>query len=178
MDSWWWWFLFLNLILSYLIFSIKDEPTASKGFIFYSDTKFSQKSQDLNFNNKCSLLFHWPTLERQVSIVGIASPISRDTVKAYWDTRPWASKIAACVSHQSTHITKEHFDKSIAEMKLKYPEESSSTIPLPDHWGGYSVNDIRSFEFWQGGPGRIHDRILLTKEGGPETKFHLQRLSP
>lgn len=48
-------------------------------------------------------------------------------------------------------------------------------IPVPDFWGGYRVVP-HSFEFWQGGKNRMHDRFLYTliEEGD----WQIERLSP
>ena len=33
-------------------------------------------------------------------------------------------------------------------------------FPKPPHWGGFLVQPD-SFEFWQGRPNRLHDRLFL-----------------
>jgi pyridoxamine 5'-phosphate oxidase len=47
-------------------------------------------------------------------------------------------------------------------------------IPLPDFWGGYIIHPS-SFEFWQGRPSRLHDRMKYTKE---QDSWLIVRLSP
>jgi hypothetical protein len=39
-------------------------------------------------------------------------------------------------------------------------ERFTDEIPLPDFWGGHRVLPD-TVEFWQGGPGRLHDRLTL-----------------
>jgi pyridoxamine 5'-phosphate oxidase len=46
--------------------------------------------------------------------------------------------------------------------------------PRPPHWGGYRLVP-EAFEFWQGRPNRLHDRLSYTKAGDAWT---LGRLSP
>jgi pyridoxamine 5'-phosphate oxidase len=48
-------------------------------------------------------------------------------------------------------------------------------IPLPPNWGGYRVIP-EEFEFWQGRPSRLHDRISYTKL--TEEAWKISRLSP
>ena len=47
-------------------------------------------------------------------------------------------------------------------------------VPRPPHWGGYRlVPDY--FEFWQGAPGRLHDRLVFRSSG---QGWKLERLAP
>jgi len=48
-------------------------------------------------------------------------------------------------------------------------------VPLPDFWGGWRVRPS-AVEFWQGRPGRLHDRLRYSRtEGGG---WVLVRLAP
>ena len=57
------------------------------------------------------------------------------------------------------------------EMLRKFGE---GEIPVPSFWGGYRVAP-RTIEFWQGGPHRLHDRFLYTRD---ETGWQIARLAP
>ena len=47
-------------------------------------------------------------------------------------------------------------------------------VPRPPHWGGYLVlPDV--LEFWQGRPGRLHDRIRYRRD---RTGWLIDRLAP
>ena len=51
---------------------------------------------------------------------------------------------------------------------------AGSPVPRPPHWGGYRVIPTR-IEFWQGGPGRLHDRFVYLLKND---KWSFTRLNP
>jgi len=142
-----------------------------KGFVFFTNYN-SAKSQQLDFNANCCLLFFWKELERQVRINGTAERISMKESIDYFDSRPDGSKIGAWASPQSMVVAgkawlKETFDYYAERFK-------HGQIPKPPHWGGYRVKPTK-IEFWQGRPSRMHDRILYTPEG---EGWKRERLAP
>lgn len=125
------------------------------GFVFFTNYG-SEKAKQIAENNKVSLLFPWYSLERQLIIEGQASKISNTESLKYFMTRPRGSQIGAWVSEQSSIInSKALLLEKAKEMAAHF---SGKDVPLPKFWGGYRINPSR-FEFWQGQPNRLHDRI-------------------
>lgn len=144
---------------------------AEDGFVFYTNYG-SDKAQSLLNNPNTCLSFFWPELERQVIIKGKAEKNSEEKAMAYFNSRPRESQLGAWASHQSSEISsREVLDKTLRELKLEFQDKP---VPKPDFWGGFIVKPI-SFEFWQGRPNRLHDRILYTKEG---KNWGFKRLAP
>ena len=141
------------------------------GFIFYTNYD-SDKSIDISNNKFVSLNFYWPNLERQVRISGKASRISSEKSDTYFKSRPKESKIGALLSHQSEEIDL-NYDFSERFQKIK-DSLKNSEIKRPDNWGGIIIKP-NFFEFWQGKPSRLHDRICYKIK---ENKWILYRLSP
>ena len=52
----------------------------------------------------------------------------------------------------------------------RFPDE----VPPPEEWGGYVVRP-EVVEFWQGRPGRMHDRLVYRREG---QGWRTERLAP
>ena len=142
-----------------------------KGFVFYTNYE-SKKAKDIASNPNISLLFLWKEQQRQVRIVGQSEKISREESEKYFRTRPRESQIGAWASHQSSVIPdRKSLDNKFEEYRKKFGDKE---IPLPDFWGGYVIIP-NYFEFWQGRPGRLHDRICYKFE---DQEWRIFRLAP
>jgi pyridoxamine 5'-phosphate oxidase len=139
-------------------------------FIFYTNYE-GHKAQQMTQNNKVSLVFFWPTLERQVRVEGLVEKISEILSTSYFKSRPLENQLGAWASPQSQLIRSQDF----LEQQFQYYKQKFGTdIPKPPHWGGYAVKPT-SIEFWQGRANRLHDRLLFTKESG---EWKISRLAP
>lgn len=144
---------------------------ADDGFVFYTNAH-SRKGAELVANPRCALLFPWHPLERQVRVDGTASPLPREAVDAYFATRPRGSQLGAWASHQSRVVSgREELLAAYAQAEDRY---AGGDVPTPEEWGGYLVRP-ESVEFWQGRPGRMHDRLVYrrTTDG-----WRTERLAP
>lgn len=142
-----------------------------EGFVFFTNYN-SSKSQEIESNQHVCLLFFWKELERQVRINGIAQRISAEESIAYFNSRPEGSRIGAWASPQSVVVAGKAWLKETFEYyreRFKHGE-----IPKPPHWGGYRIRPVR-YEFWQGRPSRMHDRISYRME---ESQWKIVRLAP
>lgn len=142
------------------------------GFVFYTNYE-SQKGRELAENPRATLLFYWSALERQVSISGNVSKVSREESEAYFGTRPFGSRCGAWASNQSQVIpNRDVLDQRLEQLLASYKDKP---IPTPPYWGGYCVAPVR-FEFWQGRPNRLHDRFRYSRLSSSE--WRIERLSP
>ena len=147
----------------------KNEPSvrmvllkglSKKGFVFYTNLN-SPKSNDLKKSPKAEMCFHWKSLQRQIRIFGNINQVSDEEADAYFNSRPYESRIGAWASDQSKVMNKrEEFLKKIDEIKKKYKDENN--FPRPKNWSGWCLNPL-SIEFWLGDQYRIHERLKYSK---------------
>lgn len=149
---------------------LKDVTPA--GFTFFTNHA-SGKGRDLAHNPHASLLFFWAALHRQARIDGVVTMLPREESEAYFRTRPYLSRIGALASRQSEPIADRAALEAIFEaLQHKHPE--GTEVPMPATWGGYRLAHT-VVEFWQGRPGRLHDRLRYTRA---DDRWRIERLQP
>lgn len=145
---------------------------SEKGFVFFTNYE-SKKANQMAENERVTLLFWWKEMERQIRIEGIAQKIPLEESKLYFYARPKGSQISALISPQSKPVERDYLEKSFIEMMEK--QDGTDKIPFPHNWGGYMVVP-HLFEFWQGRPNRLHDRLQFSYTVNGDWK--MERLGP
>lgn len=149
-----------------LLRTLEDE-----GLSFYTNYT-SQKAIDMENHPNVTANFFWLELHRQIKIKGSVEKLSAEQSDAYFASRPRESQLGAWASDQSKVLTsRAELENKYRELKERYKGES---VPRPDFWGGYLIRPSY-YEFWQGRPSRLHDRITYRLN---EDRWDIVRLSP
>lgn len=141
------------------------------GFHFYTNYG-SKKAADLEQNKLGAVNIFWPDMDRQIRMNVLVEKINSNLSDDYFKTRPRASQIGAWASIQSTELSsRKELEKRIAALELKF---EGKDVRRPEFWGGYKITPSY-YEFWQGRPSRLHDRVIydLTSES-----WKIKRLYP
>lgn len=143
-----------------------------RGLTFFTNYD-SRKGREMADNPLAALVFPWHALERQVRVEGTVEVVTPGESDEYFATRPLGSRLGAWASAQSAEIPdRAYLEAQHGELMAKYPD---GNVPRPPNWGGYRVLPA-AFEFWQGRPSRLHDRILFTRR--PDGSWARSRLAP
>jgi pyridoxamine 5'-phosphate oxidase len=144
--------------------------------VFYTNYR-SRKGRDLEANPRAAVVFHWDHRHRQVRAEGRVEPLTDSENDAYFQGRPWQSRIGAWASRQSEPVSsRTELSENVAEAARRFgidyggpgtcePESVAAQIPRPDYWGGYQLV-VAALELWVEGEFRIHDRARWTRIAG------------
>jgi len=144
-----------------------------RGFTFFTNYE-SAKSHQLSAEPRASMLFSWLQLHRQVRVVGEIERVPDAESDDYFASRPRASQIGAWSSPQSQPMPdRQWLEQRVQQMGATFGD---APVPRPVFWGGWLVKPTR-FEFWQGRPSRLHDRLVYTPADGG-TGWQVTRLAP
>ncbi len=144
---------------------------SENGMIFYTNY-LSRKGHDIEQHPFVSVNFYWAELERQIRIEGSVEKVSEDKSDEYFAKRPRESQIGAWASEQSSEIPRrENLEERVAYFTRKFQNQP---VPRPPHWGGYLIKP-HYFEYWQGRPNRLHDRIVYE---WIDNEWKIKRLAP
>ena len=126
----------------------------------------SDKGVEIAANPRIAAALTWPSLYRAIRFRGTARLVERDEVEAYFDSRPYGSRLSAWASDQSRPATdRAALEAKWAEALARFPETAGGDdVPVPDFWGGWRI-DCDEVEFWAGRRDRLHDRIVFTRTG-------------
>jgi pyridoxamine 5'-phosphate oxidase len=142
------------------------------GFVFFTNYE-SAKADDLAARPQCALLFSWLELQRQIRVEGMAARLNDSASDEYFAARPRGSQIGAWASPQSQRLAdRAELEASVAAAEQRF--DGVDRIPRPPNWGGYRVLPD-AFEFWQGRPSRLHDRLSYVPDGD---SWVIRRLAP
>ena len=143
------------------------------GYDFYTNYD-SQKGNDLLDNPYAELLFYWQEQERQIRVSGRVEKISLEESTDYYHKRPRDSQIAAHISTPQSGVIESRELLQQRFQALHDRVEQQSELNKPEFWGGYRL-EPQHYEFWQGRPNRLHDRLSYEKV---DAAWQIRRLMP
>jgi pyridoxamine 5'-phosphate oxidase len=143
-----------------------------RGLVFYTNFE-GAKSRQLEAAPVASAVFSWLDLHRQVRLRARAERVDDAESDAYFASRPRASQLGAWASPQSEEIESRTV---LEERVIAFDEQfADADVPRPPHWGGWRLVPFE-WEFWQGRPSRLHDRIHYRRADGGA--WRTSRLAP
>ena len=139
--------------------------------LLFTSALWTRKAREVEVNPHVALLFHWPSLGRQVHLMGSAALAERELAEELFAERDLFHQLQTVVSRQGEPL------EDLGELRDRLGHLSrvqETAPPCPPDWGALRVRPD-SVELWSEAEDRIHERRLFTREGDG---WRLQFLSP
>ncbi|WP_423979544.1 pyridoxamine 5'-phosphate oxidase [Ilumatobacter sp.] len=145
----------------------------ARGFSFYTNYS-GAKSRQLDARPVASAVFGWLDLHRQVRVRGTVERLSAEESDAYFASRPRGSQLGAWASPQSEVIAdRDELQRRVDTIDAQFDDRE---VDRPGFWGGWLLIPSE-WEFWQGRPSRLHDRLRY-RRSADGTSWRIDRLAP
>lgn len=132
------------------------EPDA----LVFTTALWTRKAAELEDNPQVAAVFYWPSLGRQVQVLGRATVADRDLAEELFAERPRAHQLQTHVSRQGEPI--DDLDAVREQLATLERQTAGTPIACPAEWGAVRVVPT-SVEFWDERADRLHDRLLYTR---------------
>jgi pyridoxamine 5'-phosphate oxidase len=131
------------------------------GALLFTSALWTRKAREIAVNPKVALLFHWPSLGRQVHVTGEAEFAERALAEELFDERDVAHRWQTIVSRQGEQIE----GLQPLRDRLDHLTAVQETAPrCPEDWGALRVRPA-TVEFWREAQDRLHERRLFARDG-------------
>lgn len=138
----------------------------------FTSALWTRKARELENNPNVALLFHWPSLGRQVHITGRAVLAERELACELFAERDLPNQLQTLVSRQGTPID------DIAPLRARHAHLTATMEAppeCPEDWGAIRVHP-EAVELWSEAEDRLHDRWLYERDD--DGTWRIKRLAP
>jgi pyridoxamine 5'-phosphate oxidase len=131
--------------------------------LVFTSALWTLKAREIAENPHVALLFHWPSLGRQVHVTAQARVGSDALADELWEERDLLHRWQSIVSHQGEQLAA----ISPLQARLAYQlRVAKAPPPRPPDWGALELTPS-AIELWTLSPtDRLHDRRLYTRPVG------------